>query len=106
MFETSRAYLLLSKCIVAASAVSDPKGSASGGERRIVFAEAIGYLKKAWAGFKTMEAHHRVKDVLYMMARLYHAVDMIHERNQVSAEFKAVDDQYPTNVTSRLAQTL
>ena len=33
-------------------------------------------------------------------------MNAVHERNQVSAEFKAVDEQYPTNVTSKLAQML
>ena len=130
LFEISRAYLLLAKCVVAnaASGVAKPlpmTGASS--EKMLAFMGAIKHLKTALEGFKAISAHQRVKDTLYMMvkdgesrpnkvprnaslfysqARIYHAINMVHDRNQVSAEFKAVDEQYPTNVTSKLAQML
>ena len=42
----------------------------------------------------------------HFQARIYHEMNMVHDRNQVSAEFKAFDEQHPTNVTSKLAQML
>ena len=70
IFETSRAYLLLAKCVVAnaASGVAKPQPSTGGdADRRMAFHEAIKHLKRALEGFKAVNAHHRVKDTLYMM---------------------------------------
>ena len=77
-----------------------------------------------------LRAHHRAKDVLYLMvryfffisgyyflkkvyvflnfilflqARLYHILGVFEERNHVSAELKRLEDQYCTNGASQLA---
>ena len=53
--------------------------------------------------FSIFRAHHRAKDVLYLMARLYHMLGVYQDRNQVSAELKRLEDQYTTNGASQLA---
>ena len=50
-----------------------------------------------------LRAHLRAKDVLYLMARLFHMLGKCHDRNQVSAELKRLEDQYTTNGASQLA---
>ena len=53
--------------------------------------------------FYISRAHHRAKDVLYLMARLFHMLGVYQDRNQVSAELKRLEDQYTTNEASQLA---
>ena len=103
LYECARAYLLMAKCKVASSA-KDAKLSTK--ERRVHIFTAIKYLKLSLQGFKTMGSFHRSKDVLYLMARLYHFLDLFGERNQTAAEFKRLDEQYPTNTTCQLANML
>eukprot|EP00095_Tigriopus_kingsejongensis_P012641 maker-scaffold1830_size26949-snap-gene-0.7 protein:Tk12641 transcript:maker-scaffold1830_size26949-snap-gene-0.7-mRNA-1 annotation:"hypothetical protein TcasGA2_TC001292" len=100
MFETSRAYLLLGKSLVA----SAPKGQSE--ESRVVQDKAMKALHQALSGFKQVGAYHRAKDVLYTIARLYHAQDMIRGRNQTSAEFRRIDEQHPTYISSKIALML
>ncbi|TRY80592.1 hypothetical protein TCAL_10373, partial [Tigriopus californicus] len=100
VFESSRAFLLLAKGLVA----SAPKGQTE--ERRIVLSKAMSSLQKALKGFKQIQAYHRVKDVLYTMARLFHAQDLIKERNQVSAEFRKIEEQHPTFISTKVALML
>ena len=92
LFESSRARVLYSKCLVASS----------NGCRPTTF-KAISHLRKAFEDFKLLRAHHRAKDVLYLMARLFHMLGRYQERNQVSAELKRLEDQYTTNGASQLA---
>ena len=92
LFECSRARVLLAKCLVASS----------NGSRLSTF-KAIEHLRKAYDDFMLLRAHHRAKDVLYLMARLYHILEVFQERNHVSAELKRLEDQYSTNGVSQLA---
>lgn len=92
LFECSRARVLLAKCLVASS----------NGNRTMTF-KAIEHLRKAFDDFMLLRAHHRAKDVLYLMARLYHLLGVYNERNHISAEFKRLEDQYVTNGPSQLA---
>ena len=75
LFEVSRAYLLLAKCIVANSASGIAKVPSMTGvdseraKRGLAFMEAIKHLESALEGFKAVNAHQRVKDTLYMMVR-------------------------------------
>lgn len=99
LFECSRARMLMAKCLVASS-------SKQGSDFRTNVFAAIEHLKVALDGFTRLRAHHRAKDALYLMARLYHLVDSIQERNHTSAELKKLDEQYPTCATSQLATML
>ena len=58
LFECSRARVLLAKCLVASS----------NGNRACTF-KAIEHLRKAYDDFMLLRAHHRAKDVLYLMVR-------------------------------------
>ena len=59
LFECSRARVLLAKCLVASS-----NGS------RSCTLKAIEHLRKAFDDFMLLRAHHRAKDVLYLMVGL------------------------------------
>ncbi len=98
LFECSRARVLLAKCLVAASSKEE-----SGSQSRVSTFKAVDHLKKALEGFLKLRAHHRAKDVLYLMARLYHLLGAVQERNQVSAELKRMEESYPTNSACQLA---
>ena len=97
-FEEGRAKCLLAKALVASSVTKT--------ERRVDCLKAVEELRKACKDFRSIDAHYRVKDALYMMARLFHSLDMFQERNQASAEFKKTEEQFQTNVTCRLANML
>ena len=92
LFESSRARVLYSKCLVASSKGCIPTTD-----------KAIRHLRKAFDDFMLLRAHQRAKDVLYLMARLFHMIGKCHDRNQVSAELKRLEDQYTTNGASQLA---
>ena len=61
LFECSRARVLLAKCMVASS---------NGNHRPLTF-KAIEHLRKAYDDFMLLRAHHRAKDVLYLMVNLF-----------------------------------
>ena len=42
----------------------------------------------------------RVKDCLYLLARLYHALQLTQERNMAASQYKKMEDLYP--VKSRI----
>ena len=94
LFEASRARVLLAKCLVASS---------TGQRQREATRKAIKHLQKAFDDFMCLRAHHRAKDVLYLKARLYHALGVYQERNHISAELKRLEDQYATTGASQLA---
>ena len=37
----------------------------------------------------------RVKDCLYLLARLYHSLQLTQERNMVASQYKKLEDIYP-----------
>ncbi len=81
VFQQSRAHLLLAKCIVASTNPNAyyPSGKfqyvkISEEEKRVQIGKAIRELKKAKEGFSSVQAHHRVKDVLYMMVRFLNSI--------------------------------
>lgn len=47
--------------------------------------------------FKKLDAHMRVKDAIYYLARLYHELNYTVERNKSAYEFRQLDSQYPTH---------
>ena len=42
----------------------------------------------------------RVKDCLYLLARLYHSLHLTQERNMAASQYKKMEDLYP--VKSRI----
>jgi hypothetical protein len=75
-------------------------------EGRVDVLQAKKHLESARRDFKTIGAYSREKDVMYLMARLCHELGSFQERNQISAEFKKLEEQQPTHSLSILATML
>ena len=43
-----------------------------------------------------LDAHVRLKDALYVKARVCHALGVFPQRNKCALEFRDLDEQYPT----------
>jgi len=103
-YEAGRGRLLAAKCCAAAAEEAHISGDALNRRRGLQL--AVEHLERAEESFAAVDSRARVKDVLYMKARVYHALEMPVKRNQTAAEFRKLEEQYPTNGTSRLAQML
>jgi hypothetical protein len=75
-------------------------------EGRAEVHKAKKHLESAKRDFMAIGAYGRAKDVLYLMARLSHELELFQERNQTSAEFKKLEEQQPTHSSSVLATML
>lgn len=100
LFDRARAMLLYANCIVANSDTKPEE------ERRNIIKEAAEILKKVKADFKKAEAYYRVKDVLYLLARLYNEIDMKTERNECALEFRLTDEEHPVKTDCSLLKFL
>jgi len=87
--DASRAWLLAAKAKISASC------SASLVERRAELLEGAAMVCKAKEGFSSCGDVVRVKDCLYLLARLYHGVNLHQERNMAAQQYKKLDDLYP-----------
>ncbi|XP_063240526.1 anaphase-promoting complex subunit 5 [Bacillus rossius redtenbacheri] len=96
LHDAARGLLLLAKCRVAAASDLAP------GARAAALAGAVAVLDRARAGFLKVEAHSRAKDVLYLQALLCNEVGDHSERNKYAAEFRQLDEQYPTKMPATL----
>lgn len=90
LYDRARATLLYVKCLVADSSKLPDN------ERSEVIKNAIKSLDKVKDGFEKVEAYSRVKDVLYLQARLYHVIGMRDEKNQCALAYKQINEEYPT----------
>jgi len=88
--DRSRGLLLCAKCRVAASAELPEV------ERRAELLEGAGQLDKAREGFLQLQDWDRVKDCLYLQARIYHSLALTQERNMSAQQYKKFDELYPT----------
>jgi len=88
--DRSRGLLLCAKCRVAASADLPEV------ERRAELLEGAGQLDKAREGFMKLQDWDRVKDCLYLQARIYHSLALTQERNMSAQQYKKFDELYPT----------
>ena len=61
---------------------------------------STGLLRQAVDGFTVMKAHTRARDGLYLIARLYNHLDLVEERNQAAAEFKANEVRNPVDAAT------
>lgn len=95
-YDQGRALLLFAKCKVAAAAGQPPD------VRKKAFNEAICLLNKVKINFQKTEAYYRVKDVLYLQALLYNEIGCVAERKRCALEFRHLDEQYPTKLTTTL----
>lgn len=89
-FDRARALLLYAKCLVA-SAQQEPPES-----RRKVVEDCVKILEKVKSNFNQVKAFHRVKDVLYLQARLYDEIDCESKRNLCAMEYRIMDEEYPS----------
>jgi len=87
--DCARAWLLMAKCKVAASHGKTLP------ERRAELLESASMVTKAKEGFDTCGDMSRVKDCLYLLARLYHSLQLTQERNMVAGQYKKLEDLYP-----------
>jgi len=87
--DCARAWLLAAKCKIAAS-----QGSGQA-ERRAEMLEGANMVARAKEGFSTAGNMARVKDCLYLLARLYHSLQLTQERNMAAGQYKKLDDLYP-----------
>lgn len=97
LVDCSRARLLAAKCRIAAS------GDLNNAEKRAELLEGSKMLTEAREGFEKAGAWSRVKDCLYILARLYHGLQLDQERNLAAQEYKKLDEIYPTRTAVHLA---
>jgi len=57
-------------------------------------------VAKSKEKFRAIGEHTRVQDCLYLLARLYHALQLTQERNMAASQYKKLEDLYP--VRSRI----
>jgi len=87
--DCAKAWLLAAKCKIAAS-----EGT-SQAERRAQVLEGANMVTRAKEGFGTAGDMARVKDCLYLLARLYHSLQLTQERNMAAGQYKKLEDLYP-----------
>lgn len=88
VYDRARALLLYSKCLVANCE------NKSENERKNIFVECSKMLEIVKGNFKKVQAFHRIKDVLYLQARLYDELDSISERNKCAVEYNILDEEH------------
>ena len=105
--EAARAWLLMAKCKIAASKDSElPSRRAQMLEGADLISKAkdifrykgcspktINFLNKNF--FSSVNDYPRVQDCLYLLARLYHSLQLTQERNLAASQFKKLEDLYP-----------
>ena len=64
-------------------------------ERRAEIQEGANMVLRAKEGFNTAGDMSRVKDCLYLLARLYHTLNLTQERNMAAGQYKKLEDLYP-----------
>jgi len=89
LVDASRAWLLSARARIAASQ------GASNEERRAELLHGATMVAKAKEGFSSAGDVVRVKDCLYLLARLYHHLNLHQERNMAAQQYKKLDDLYP-----------
>lgn len=95
-YDQGRALLLFAKCKVAAVTGQPVE------VRKKALTEAIHILNKVKINFQKTESYNRVKDVLYLQALLYNEIGCVSERKRCALEFRQLDEQYPTKITTLL----
>ena len=92
--DCAKAWLLAAKCKIGDSKDQDEK------ERRVRMLEGTELVVKARERFSSVGDHAREQDCLYLLARLYHALQLTQERNMAASQYKKMEDLYP--VKSRI----
>jgi len=92
--ESAKAWLLLAKCKIAASKDCDKA------QRRLQMLEGADLISKSKELFHSLNEFSRVLECLYLLARLYHNLQLTQERNTAASQFKKMEDLHP--VKSRI----
>jgi len=87
--DCAKAWLLAGKAKIAASRNMDQS------EKRAWMLEGSTMLMKAKESFSCIGDMSRVKDCLYLLARLYHSLKLTQERNMVASQYKKLEDISP-----------
>lgn len=66
-------------------------------DRKSSLLQAVNTMTTVIELFKKLDAHMRVKDATYYLARIYHELGYTAERNKCAYEFKQLDSQFPTH---------
>ncbi|XP_078083622.1 anaphase-promoting complex subunit 5 isoform X2 [Mustelus asterias] len=90
VLDRGRAMLLLAKCQVA-SAVSCPTQ-----EKSEAFESAIENLNEAKIYFEKADCGERIREVLYLQARLFNTLGKTKERNKCAMMFRQLHQELPT----------
>jgi len=92
--DCAKAWLLAAKCKVGASKDFAPS------MRRAEMLEGAEMVIKAKDKFNCIGDQTRVQDCLYLLARLYHSLQLTQERNMIASQYKKLEDLHP--VKSRI----
>lgn len=90
LFDKARTMYCYVRCYVAATTNSPEK------KRKPALMSAVNMMTTVIDNFKQLEAHHRVKDAIYYLTRLFNELGFTSQRNQYAYQFKQLDSQYPT----------
>ncbi|KAL3285340.1 hypothetical protein HHI36_019448 [Cryptolaemus montrouzieri] len=99
-YDRARALLLYVKCIVADSAKLQEE------DRSEVIKKGADMLNEVKDLFKRAEAYSRMKDVLYLQAKLYNKIGMRQERNRCAMNYRELDSEYVTKNMTTLIKHL
>ncbi|CAH1158814.1 unnamed protein product [Phyllotreta striolata] len=99
-YDRARATLLYAKCLVADSARLSKEN------RESTILKCARMLEKVKEDFRKIEAFYRVKDVLFLQARLYDFVNTKSERNRCALEYRLLDEEYTTKNIHTLVKYL
>ncbi|XP_078277244.1 anaphase-promoting complex subunit 5 isoform X2 [Rhinoraja longicauda] len=90
VLDSGRAMLLLAKCQVASVA------SCSIQEKAEAFESAIQNLNEAKGYFEKADSNERIREVLYLQARLFNTLGKTKERNKCAMMFRQLHQELPT----------
>lgn len=96
LYDRAGVLVIYVKCFLANSKAHDKKD----------ILISIDLLEEAKMYYKKVEAFARVKDVLFLQARLYHSIGMGKEQNSCALEFRLLDEEFKSQRPSLLFQFL
>uniref|UniRef100_A0A4W3HBM3 Anaphase-promoting complex subunit 5 n=1 Tax=Callorhinchus milii TaxID=7868 RepID=A0A4W3HBM3_CALMI len=90
VLDRGRAMLLLAKCQVASAASYSPQ------QKTEALESAIQNLNEAKIYFEKADCKERIREVLYMQARLFNSLNKTQERNKCAMMFRQLHQELPT----------
>ncbi|KAK9882007.1 hypothetical protein WA026_018860 [Henosepilachna vigintioctopunctata] len=99
-YDRARCLLLYVKCLIADSTRLKSQ------EKNEVMKKGTVMLNEVKELFSNVEAYSRMKDVLYLQAKLYNNLNMRQDRNRCALEFRLLEEEYATKNTQTLVKYL